>query len=187
MLTHGDSDCEGIEKFVRRTPQSCVGALAYLITFSCYGSHISGGAGCVDRNHNAFGTRLPDPNPVRETWIRNRMKTDPYLLDASRREIVLESIQSVCEYRKWHLHAAHVRTNHIHAVISADVAPEAVLNSLKSYGSRALNQREHEARRRWARHGSTRYLWTRESIADSIEYVVCHQGKPLTLYQSRHA
>jgi REP element-mobilizing transposase RayT len=161
--------------------------LAYFITFSCYGSHISGQEGCIDRKRNAFGSRPPDPNRAKEKWIRSRMATEAHIITGERRPIVLESIKSVCQFRGWYLYAAHVRTNHVHVVTSADTTPEKLLNTLKSYCSRALNVHEGEVRPRWTRHGSTRYLWTREAVEDSIAYVVSHQGEPLSLFQSRHA
>ena len=38
--------------------------LAYLITFSCYGSHLHGSeSGSVDRNHNVVGGRYLAPEP----------------------------------------------------------------------------------------------------------------------------
>ena len=45
-----------------------------------------------------------------------------YYLDEERRQIVLEALQQVCSHRQWTLLAAHVRTNHVHAVLEADKA-----------------------------------------------------------------
>jgi hypothetical protein len=69
-------------------------------------------------------------------------------------------------------------------VIASDRRPEPVMNDLKVYASRALNKLalDHSHRYRWARHGSTRYLWTPESIAAAVSYVVEQQGKPLAVY-----
>lgn len=36
--------------------------------------------------------------------------------------------------------ATHVRTNHVHVVAEAGVKPERIMNDLKSYASRSLNQ-----------------------------------------------
>jgi hypothetical protein len=48
-----------------------------------------------------------------------------------------------------------------------------------------LNDRGLDApdRRRWARHGSTRYLWTRESVLAAIYYVVHEQGAAMAVYE----
>ena len=38
-------------------------------------------------------------------------------------------------------------------------------------------------RRRWGRHGSTRYLWTREAVAAAIHYVVYEQGEGMAVFE----
>jgi hypothetical protein len=78
----------------------------------------------------------------------------------------------------------HVRTNHVHVVVDAPVAPEKVLNEFKAYASRRLNQigLDNADRRRWSRHGSTRYLWKREEVESAIGYVADRQGDPMALY-----
>ena len=112
------------------------------------------------------------------------MAQPPYLLDARRRRIVLEAIKGVCNHNGWNLLATHVRTNHVHVVLDSPRTPERVMNALKSYASRALNEAfmESSETRRWARHGSTRYLWTPEQIAAAIHYVICEQGEAMEVY-----
>jgi REP element-mobilizing transposase RayT len=87
--------------------------------------------------------------------------------------------------RGWGLLAAHVRTNHVHAVVEADVRPEKVMNSFKSYASRNLNGVgvDEPDRKRWARHGSTRWLWKDEDVEKAICYVVSGQGEPMEVHQ----
>ena len=102
----------------------------YLITFVCYGTWLPGQPGAVDNVHNQFGSRLPEANPDAESKARERMVQPPYLLDAPRRQIVLEAIRQVCVPRDWILLAAHVRTNHVHTVIAAEESAEHVMNTL---------------------------------------------------------
>ena len=80
--------------------------------------------------------------------------------------------------------AAHVRTNHVHVVVEADVPPEKVIHAFKAYSSRSLNRQKFDApeRKRWARHGSTRWLWTDEDVQESIRYVISGQGEPTETY-----
>jgi REP element-mobilizing transposase RayT len=80
--------------------------------------------------------------------------------------------------------AAHVRTNHVHAVVESEVRPEKVMNAFKSYASRGLNRLKPEKsdRKRWARHGSTRWLWKDQDVADAIRYVVQEQGEPMAVF-----
>ena len=119
-----------------------------------------------------------------ETELR-LMGQPSYELDAKRRPIALSAIQKLCSYREWHLHAAHVRLNHIHAVISADCKPERVMNDLKVYVSRALGKTgwDPESRRRWSRHGSTKYLWNDEHLLNATSYVLNGQGEPMETYR----
>jgi hypothetical protein len=138
-----------------------------LITFACYGCHIHGDeSGTVDREHNAFGGRLIETDPKRALAERQRMDQPPYSMDRQRREAVLAAIVERCSDRHWNLRAAHVRTNHVHIVVDADVRPERIMNDLKSYASPQLNQMRFDdsARKRWARHGSTRWLWKPDNV-----------------------
>ena len=112
------------------------------------------------------------------------MDQAPYRLDQANRATVLEAITQVCSYRNWNLLAAHVRMNHVHVVVEAEVRPEKIMNDLKCYASRGLNSlgREGSDRKRWARHGSTRWLWKDSEVLDAITYVVEDQGEPMAVF-----
>ena len=157
----------------------------YLITFVCYGSWLPGQPGAIDRSQNGYGSRLPEPDSEERDQARSRMKQEPYLLDAIRREVVLTSLKQVCFHRDWTLLAAHVRTNHVHVLVAASHSAEHVMNAFKAYASRALNAITVDSpnRRRWARHGSTRHLWTTASVSAAVHYVVCEQGEPMAIFE----
>ena len=119
------------------------------------------------------------------------MLQDPYLLDETARPVVLRAIQRHCAYREWSLLAAHVRTNHVHVIVDtsragdrAETRPERIMNEFKSYSSRELNllPGETPGRKRWARHGSTRWLWKDQDVNRALQYVVDEQGVPMTLF-----
>jgi len=114
------------------------------------------------------------------------MGQPPYRLNVTRRKIVLDALLDRCQQQEWKLLAAHVRTNHVHLVVEAEVRPERIMNDLKSYASRCLNRRETDesARKRWARHGSTRWLWKPEHVSAAIRYVVEEQGDPLAVFRA---
>ncbi len=97
------------------------------------------------------------------------------------RTTVLSAIFEVCRHRNWCLLAAHVKTNHVHAVIEAEARPEILMNALKPKASRGLNQTS-PARKRWARHGSTRYLWNDKDVQNAIRYIIDEQGDPMATY-----
>ena len=114
------------------------------------------------------------------------MNQAPYKLDAPRGVLVLQALHGVCQRRGWKLLAAHVRTTHVHVVVEALAPPEKVMNDFKVYASRSLNKAglDLSDRRRWARHGSTRYLWTSQEVTAAVHYVVCEQGEEMEVFET---
>jgi REP element-mobilizing transposase RayT len=156
--------------------------MRYLITFSCYGAHLHGQAsGSVDRDHNVYGNPIAEPSARRVAFESELMDQPPYLLNTVHRTTVLDALHQGCLRRGWSLWAAHVRTTHVHAVVESEDRPEMVMNALKSYASRSLNLLEAE-RKRWTRHGSTRWLWKDEDVQEAIRYVVLGQGEAMEVY-----
>jgi REP element-mobilizing transposase RayT len=160
--------------------------LRYFITFACYGTHLHGEeSGSVDRKHNLPGSRVLEPDAERAAAERGRMAQAPYRLDEDSRAAVIAALRNHCAHRGWALLAAHVRTNHVHAIVEAGVRPERVMNEFKSYASRELNRLDREGpdRKRWARHGSTRWLlWKDSDVQEAIQYVIDEQGEPMALF-----
>ncbi len=60
------------------------------------------------------------------------------------------------------------------------------MNDLKSYASRCLNRLglDGPMRKRWARHGSTRWLWKPRSVSAAIRYVVDQQGLAMSVFEA---
>ena len=114
------------------------------------------------------------------------MDQPPYHLDQIRRDAVLQAIQEVCGHHGWSLLAAHVRSNHVHAVVEAEAQPERVMSDFKAYASRRLNRMslDQPNRKRWARHGSTRWLWKPQHVSAAIQYVVDEQGRSMSAFES---
>jgi len=119
--------------------------------------------------------------------MRQNMRESPSLLDGPRRTVVLDTIREVAAHRGWRLWACHVRTNHLHIVVTPDAKPEKVMSDFKAYASRRLKERLNEPAdcKRWTQHGSTRYLRTEDHVAAAIEYVVSGQGEPLAVFDGR--
>jgi REP element-mobilizing transposase RayT len=161
--------------------------MTYLIMFACYGCHLHGDStGSVDRHHNLVGSRGVEANPSRISSELSQMDQAHYSLDETRRQVVLAALIERCLDRGWKLLAGHARSNHVHVVVDADARPERVMNDLKSFASRKLNELGFDAtdRKRWARHGSTRWLWNRDDVSGALEYVVDKQGQPMALYEA---
>jgi REP element-mobilizing transposase RayT len=165
--------------------------LAYFITFSTYGTWLHGTekeAGSVGRKHNAYGEPFLSPDPERERDSARRMTDPPYLMSASARQVVRDSVVELCREKQWTLHALHARSNHVHVVVSADREPERLMSDLKARASRELNRLHVDSqRKRWTRHGSTRCLFDEASVAAAVAYTLDEQGEPMAVYDSRAA
>ncbi|HKB02262.1 MAG TPA: transposase [Gemmataceae bacterium] len=139
--------------------------IAYFISFTCYGTRLHGDdRGSVDRDHNAYGAPLLPTSANRVAARRAALARPPYSLDGDRPGVVRDAIVALADKRGWTLWAAHVRTQHLHVVVTApDIEIERVMTDLKAAASFRLN-REYPADRGrtfWTRHGSTRYVWKR--------------------------
>jgi REP element-mobilizing transposase RayT len=153
----------------------------YLITFRSYGTWLHGKSGSVDRFHNAYGTSTLTADAARLRYNRRALSQSPVKLSAQQRALVEEAIRETSEIRKWSLWTVNVRTNHIHAVITAHCKPERVLNAFKANSTRQMREAGcwKSERSPWAEGGSKRYLWTEEQLVNAIVYVQDDQGEPL--------
>jgi REP element-mobilizing transposase RayT len=100
------------------------------------------------------------------------------LLSASQRRVVHDAVSEVCEHRRYGLRALNIRSNHSHAVVSAQVRPEKIVNDCKVYATRALRSdgQFHSDEKIWARGSSTRYLWKPKHVLAAVDYVLYSQG-----------
>jgi len=78
----------------------------------------------------------------------------------------------------------HVRTSHVHAVVSGGAPPEKMLADFKAYATRALRSTKpgNQRRRFWTKHGSTRYIWNEVILKAASDYVLNQQGTPMAHY-----
>jgi REP element-mobilizing transposase RayT len=161
-----------------------VSVLAYFISFRAYGTWLHGHPeGSVDDEHNKPDTPLLPADPARASRESGALKHPPVELDAERRFVVDAAIRSVCAHRGWRLRALHVRSTHVHVVVSAAPAPERVMNDFKAWSTRRMREagalpREIEP---WSYHGSTRYLNTPTSLQRAIDYTLHEQGPALPM------
>ena len=160
-------------------------ALAYLITFRTYGTWLPGDArGSTDSQNHKHASPREAPNAALQRAAREQLRHPPIFLCAPRRAATRNAIHQHCAHRQWPLLALHVRTEHLHAVIATErgvVAPERIMTELKAWATRRMLQ-EHllgAGIRAWSRHGSTRYLFTPESVQRACHYVLERQGSPL--------
>lgn len=153
--------------------------MPYLITISTYGTHLPGDRrGSTDRHYG----RLPPASGLRH-YAQSIAKEPPFLLDTpqSRRQ-VKEAILNVCQHREWRLLALHVRTTHLHAIVSAPISPEKIIATWKAYATRTLkttNQRDHF----WTRGADIRHIHN-EGLPAALHYVLRNQGNPMEIHDA---
>src|SRR5437762_8751489 len=103
--------------------------LAYFLTFTCHGTWLHGdGRGSVDDGHNVPGAPVLPPDPERRAREWHDLAEPPYLLDAPRRQVTLHALCAIARRKGWLLHAVHVRSNHVHIIVTVPGPPERVLN-----------------------------------------------------------
>jgi REP element-mobilizing transposase RayT len=136
------------------------------------------------------GWQLPDP--IRKLEAEARMTEDACLLDMEQRQLVERTIAEHCQIRGWKLHAVNCRSNHLHIVVTADLAPKHVRVQLKAWCTRRLKELEVKRQARvcpgetsaivrenwWAERGSDRYINDHESLEAVILYVRDGQDNP---------
>ncbi len=154
----------------------------YLITFTAYGTWLHGDArGSSERQRSPGVTASVEPSESRLAQAKRRLSAASMTFTVDARSSIAKAIESVAEHRSWDLLAMNVRTNHVHTVVKANTSPEQVMNAFKAWSTRRLREDGlvDEGQRVWTRHGSTRYLYTRQAMEDAIRYVVEGQGQDL--------
>jgi len=147
--------------------------LAYLITFTCYGTWLHGDRrGSVDSKHNQFGTPFLEEDTQREQEEYKQLKHSPVYLSPEQRASITQSIAEVCEFRDWKLWEVNVRTNHVHVVLTSKDPPKKILRDLKSRSTMNLRSSGLFTQERlWTRGGSGRYLWEEDDVEAACWYV----------------
>jgi len=151
--------------------------IAYFLTYGAYGAHLHG-----DERGSFEGPVGSIPkNDAFAGYERRAMWRECVVFDSKMRAVIVDTTREVCRHRNWELHAVHARTEHVHVVVGGNVGPERMMSDLKAWTTRRFAEHAliDRGARVWARHGSTRYLWTRESIARCVQYVIAEQGTPM--------
>ena len=144
--------------------------ISYFITWTTYGTWLPGDA----RGWRARRKGGQLPRPLLERWCREQMTGDTVLLSPDDRTTVEDACREHCKFRGWHLLAINARTNHVHAVVSADVAPAKVRDQLKANCTRRLRTQTKplDCERTWTRGGDMEILDKEEDVEAAVLYVV---------------
>lgn len=158
-------------------PHPTPAPLAYLLTWTTYGTWLRGDPRGSVRDDNRFGAPYADPDAPAAVRDRAHLKHPPVQLSADERAAADRAIRDVCTHRAWALLALNVRTNHVHAVVTAPCPPEKVMVDFKAWSTRKLRSLDPArfADRVWTKHGSTRYLFDHPSVERAIGYVLHEQ------------
>ena len=153
-------------------------ALAYLITWTTYGTWLHGDSrGWIKKGH--AGVQPPDWRL--EDLARERMAESAVTLTTAQRDIIEDTIRKHCEIRKWFLHAVNARTNHVHVVVKAGRHPDDVMEQFKAWCSRKLSDAAglnvkvavKAGRRHWFTEGGDKELiHDDEHLRNAIQYVL---------------
>ncbi len=161
-------------------------ALAYLITFRCYGTWLHGDdRGSVGRRQsNVFGEPKIKASETLVYMDKRQIVGSSFTLGASERKVVQDAIRQVCAVRGYALYALNVRSNHAHVVVNNCGKVERMMDSFKAYSTKALRAANliDQNEKPWSRHGSTRYLWTERHVELAVDYVLHGQGGDLPLF-----
>jgi REP element-mobilizing transposase RayT len=153
--------------------------VTYLLTFSCYGTHLPGSAeGSYDRRRGMHRSGALPVNAQLEAHARSLMREEPVTLSPGDARMVLDTIREVCRTRDWRLIAAHVRTSHVHVIAEGLDQPILAIRDFKAYASRRLPG----TKRRWARGGNARRLIGDSALRTAIQYVLHRQGTSMAVY-----
>jgi REP element-mobilizing transposase RayT len=149
-------------------------AKAYFLTWTTYGTWLPGDdRESVTHGNNRYKDPFSPPDVCVADAARKTMPHAPLTLTKHMRAVVDQAIVDHCNHRGWRLHALNVRTNHVHAVVSAIDTPEIVMTQFKAWSTRRLREQDlvDPTTKVWTKHGSTRYIWEQESIEPAVRYV----------------
>lgn len=148
--------------------------LAWYLTWTTYGTWLHG-----DPRGSYLGSQHLPANPELEAAMRAEMTGDPVYLTDAQRQLVDEVLVKECAAQGWVLHARNVRTNHVHAVVSAPRPGTFLRARLKALASDALSEHAglamagRDGRRRWWTEKGNVVPVEGEPALESIVVYVC--------------
>jgi REP element-mobilizing transposase RayT len=149
-------------------------AIAFFYTWTTYGTWLPGD----QRGWFQRGVGKNSPNHFHEIAALLRMTANAVILNPGERRVVEKTIADHCLIRHWTLHSVNCRSNHVHAVITAEVKSiELPREQFKAWCSRKLNEnRLLKMRNRveewWTERGWDEYIDDENSLVNVNTYVM---------------
>ncbi|HWL94322.1 MAG TPA: hypothetical protein VNT79_12390 [Phycisphaerae bacterium] len=127
------------------------------------------------------GTPFVKPDPIVYSLNHVLLRHPAVTLGRIARITVHETIHRHCQIRKWTLHGANVRTNHVHVVLTCNIHPDIAREQFKAWCTRILRERGEfpKTMNVWTEGGSDRWLWDARSLRMAIDYISEQQGADL--------
>ena len=150
--------------------------LAYFITWTVYGTFLQGDSRWWRKRVGG----AQQPQPLLQSWHRQRLNHDVILLNAAHRHAAEMEMSRHCELRSWKLWAASVRQNHVHVVVTAFGYPaNKVRDQLKANCTRAIRQIDPQFIDRpvWTSKGDMQDVKREEELERVIDYVSVAQDR----------
>ena len=149
--------------------------IAYLFTWTGYGTWLPGD----ERGwHRWGGGDVRPPSATFKEMAATQLKESEFLLKASDRTIVENTIARHCEIRNWALHAVNARTNHVHVVATtAGYDPKTARDQFKAWCTRNLKPTNPGRERFWTEGGSCRPINDEDGLEKAIVYTLDAQDR----------
>ena len=149
--------------------------LAYFLTWTTYGTWLPGDERGWNRKDELAD--LPG-NRVFNEAAESNLKETPFCLSDSDREIVESTVRKHCSIRNWELYALSVRSNHVHAVVTAEnYKPDTVASQFKAWCTRNLKCNYPRRERYWTEGASQRWINQESELRTVVKYTLEAQDR----------
>jgi len=136
-------------------------------------------------NHNEIGTQPANPNVRLRATAENLLKSNPIVLSYEQAQELYRQIQETAKIRGWLILAVGIMHTHLHVIVGVpgDPKPDKILNDLKAYATRCLNEKFGRVASDtwWTTKGSKRKLDADRDVEVTVQYVRC-QPNPLLIW-----
>ncbi len=152
------------------------GPAALFLTWTVYGTFLPGDA----RGWFRRGGGPQPPSPTLQRWHAENLTYPVRLLSFDARTAAAKAMGRKCIKRGWLLHAAAVRCNHAHAVVTAaGRSPRAIRDQLKAIATRDIRRLDPGFADRpvWTEGGWIEYLDDDADIEACVQYCLVAQDR----------